>query len=197
MPADVYLALAGALVHGTHWPLAVAVQAARYCPTAHDDVSQDVHVAPCFQYPAWQEIWQLVGSPVWPTVVKMALVGRFMHDEHTPSAVGVHCVRYCPTAHGVVLHAWHVPPFEKYPGLHTQSQASEPYGLPADVYLAFAGALVQDTHWPLAAAVQAVRYLPTSHEVVSHATQLDPTLKYPVAQLVWQLPASPKLPGLT
>ena len=58
------------------------------------------------------------------------------------------------------------------------------------------GALVQDTHCPLADAVHAERYLPAWHDVVSQAMHCCPTLKYPDTHPVWQLPASPCWPLL-
>ena len=95
-----------------------------------------------------------------------------------------------------MLHGRQEPPDRKKPGRHVQSQASAPYGFPAEAYFEFAGAFVQGTHCPLADAVHAERYEPTAQDVVSQATQELPTLKYPATQLVWQLAGSPVLPAL-
>jgi hypothetical protein len=45
-----------------------------------------------------------------------------VHATHTPSASGVHALRYCPVAQGVSVHARHALPFLKKPGLHCQPQ---------------------------------------------------------------------------
>ena len=107
----------------------------------------------------------------------MPFAGRLLHDVQILSEVGLHSVRYWPFWHVDVLQGEHVDPERKYPVLQFQSHASAPYGLPAEVYCALAGALVHGTHCPFADAVQAERYCPTAHDVVSHAKHDDPTLK--------------------
>lgn len=111
------------------------------------------------------------------------------------SAVAVHGVRYWPVGHKAVLHGEQAPAAAKNPATHCQSQASAPYGLPADVYCEFGGPRVHATHCPFADAVHADRYCPAAQEVVSQATHDEPTLKYPDKQEVGQLVGSAWLPG--
>ena len=61
------------------------------------------------------------------------MVGRLVHGLQALSAFAEQAARYWPTGHAAVLHAVHAAPSRKYPALHVQSQASAPYGLPAEV----------------------------------------------------------------
>ena len=121
------------MVHDTHCPSAAAEHAERYWPSPHEVVSQAMHCCPTLKYPATHPVWQLAVLPCWPLLVKTPLAGRFVHGWQALSALAAQAVRYWPIGQADVLHAVHAEPSLKYPALHVQSHASEPYGLPPEV----------------------------------------------------------------
>jgi len=91
--------------------LAAAVHALRYWPIWHDEVSQATQVVPTLKKPEMQLVWQLVGSPWLPALVKTPLAGRLVQGEHTLSLSGPHVVRYWPLEQVPVVQRAHDDPY--------------------------------------------------------------------------------------